>query len=291
MRGVAPRESNAVDVAIVMYGGAEFLPACFDALDAQTHRVNRVFVIDNGQSAETQRIAVERCAVVVTNDTNLGYAAAMNQAVALSDAPFLLSLNADCVLDDDYVAGCVTALDANSRAAAATGVLRLPDGRIDSTGIALDANGRAGDRDRHRQSVTAGDPFGVSGAAALWRRSALDSLGPEPWWSWLFVYWDDVEIAFRLRAKGWTFACASEATATHRRGSDTANPDFIEAQSLRNRIATLARHGRLNAGAAGQLAVTAARLAVRHPKALRAAKPLEALRTGRAQRRADSFAV
>jgi GT2 family glycosyltransferase len=295
MRAVASPKSSSVDVAIVMYGGIEFLPACFDALEAQTHPVDRVFVIDNAASEHTARIAAERGAVLVRNDENLGYAAAMNQEVALSEAAFLLSLNADCVLDPGYVAACVAELDAQADAAAVTGVLRLPDGRIDSTGIALTPDGRAADRDRHRQSVTPGDPYGVSGAAALWRRAALDALGPDPWWAWLFVYWEDVEIAFRLRAKGWTFRCAIDATATHQRGSDTADPDFVESLSLRNRIATLARHrgitGVATPAASGRILVTAARLALRHPKALRRAEPITALRAGLAQRRADSFAL
>ena len=278
-----------------MYGGNEFLPACFDALAQQGDALRRVFVIDNASSEETARIAASHRAVLVANATNLGYAAAMNQAVALSDAPFLLSLNADCVIEPGYIDACVTALHESPRAAGVTGVLRLPDGRIDSTGISLSPNGRARDRDRHADAVSPGEPFGVSGAAALWRRAALDELGPDPWWPWLFVYWDDVEIAFRLRRRGWTFRCASGAAAVHRRGSDTAEPDFIEAQSLRNRIATLARHrgvaGLVAPRTATDVVLTAARLAIRHPRALRRAAPLGALRAGLGQRRADSFSL
>jgi GT2 family glycosyltransferase len=164
----------------------------------------------------------------------------------------------------------------------------LADGRIDSTGIALDDAYRARDRDRHAQEASTGEPFGVSGAAALWRRAALDAVGPKPWWEWLFVYWDDVEIAWRLRDAGWTFVCVPDATATHRRGSDTAEPDFVEAQSLRNRLATVARHkgrgGLLSPRAALHTGLTVARLAVRHPRALRRAAPLRAVRAGLAQR-------
>ncbi len=293
MRAVKSPSSSGVDVAIVMYGGTEFLPACFDALRAQGNAVGRVIVIDNAASAETARILNANAAALVVNDTNLGYAAAMNQAYALSSAPFLLSLNADCALAPGYIAACLEEMHAHPRAAGVTGVLRLPDGRIDSSGIAVTRDGRAADRDRHADEASAGDPFGISGAAALWRRDALASVGPEPWWSFLFVYWEDVEIAFRLRSKGWTFRCATAAHATHRRGSDTAEPDFIESQSLRNRIATLARHrgaaGLAAPATAGQLLGTVARLAARHPQALRQAAPLTALRAGLRQRRADSF--
>lgn len=279
---------RVADVAIVTYGGGEFLASCVAAVRRQEN-VGRVVVIDNASPDATASAAAALPGVdVVRNGANVGYAAAMNQAFAVTDAPYLLSLNADCVLGDGYVAACVAALEADAGLAAVTGVLRLPDGRIDSTGITLDRAYRAADRDRHATTVSKDQPFGVSGAAALWRRSALAALGPAPWWEWLFVYWDDVEIAWRLREHGFRFACVGTATAQHRRGSDTAEPDFIESQSLRNRLATIARHagvaGLLSPRAAAWSAVTVARLAVRHPRALREAAPVAAIRAGLAQR-------
>jgi GT2 family glycosyltransferase len=282
----------AVDVAIVTYGGGSDLPACIAALRRQGSVVGRVLVIDNASPDDTATRAEALDGLeVVRNATNVGYAAAMNQAFALTSGAYLFSLNADCVLDDGYLDACVAALDSAPRVAAATGVLRFDDGRIDSTGIVVDNAYRARDRDRHAMQPSPADPFGVSGAAALWRRSALVELG-EPWWSWLFVYWDDVEIAWRLRAHGWSFACVPTATAAHRRGSDSADPDFIEGQSLRNRLASVARHkgwgGLLSPASALVTATTIGRLAVRHPGALRRAQPAHAVRTGLAQRRADA---
>ena len=277
-----------VDVVVVTYGGGEFLPDCIAAVRAQGAIVKRVLVVDNASPDDTAARAEAIDSVeVVRNATNVGYAAAMNQAFARTDAPYLLSLNADCVLGDGYLDACVAALEADAALAAVTGVLRLADGRIDSTGITLDAAYRARDRDRHAQQPSRGEPFGVSGAAATWRRSALDAVGPKPWWDWLFVYWDDVELAWRLRDHGWRFACVVAASATHRRGSDTADPEFIEAQSLRNRLATIARHqgraGLLRPRAAAFTAFTLGRLALRHPQALRRAAPLQAVRAGLSQ--------
>ena len=248
-------------------------------------------VIDNASPDDTAaRAEVFDGVEVIRNPTNVGYAAAMNQAFAKTDAPYLLSLNADCVLDDGYLDACVAVLEGSPRIAAVTGVLRLPDGRIDSTGIALSRAYLAGERDRHAMAPSAGDPFGVSGAAALWRRAALDAVGPGPWWEWLFVYWDDVELCWRLRDAGWRCATATGARAVHRRGSDTADPDFIESQSLRNRLGTVARHagvrGLLQPLSLARTLTTIARLAIRHPAALRRARPLNAARAGLLARRA-----
>lgn len=287
--------SADLDVAIVTYGGGDLVADCVAAVRRQGSAVGRILVIDNASLDDTADQADTIAGVeVVRNETNVGYAAAMNQAFAMTTAPFLFSLNVDCVLDDGYVDACITCLRADDTVAAVTGVLRLEDGRIDSTGVVLSEAGRAADRDRHeeRPSPLSVEPFGVSGAAAVWRRSALASLGGKPWWEWLFVYWDDVELSWRLRRAGWSFRCAHGATATHRRGSDTADANFIESQSLRNRLATIARHrgwtGLLAPSSALLTAVTVARLALRHPRALRRANPARAIAAGLSERSRDT---
>jgi GT2 family glycosyltransferase len=280
------------DCVIVTYGGGARLAACHEGIARQGDAIGRAFVIDNASPDDTVARAQALGLEVIANEENIGYAAAMNQALAATTAPYLLSLNADCVLDAGYVAACVAELERRPDVFAVTGLLRLPDGRIDSTGIALGKSFVAGDRDRHAMAPAAEvDPFGVSGAAAVWRTDALRSLGATAWWPYLFVYWDDVEIAWRARGAGWRFAFVPAATAVHVRGSDAAEPEFIESQSLRNRLATVARHAGVGGLARpGSLAVTVAtiaRLAVRHRPALRAAKPLAAVRAGLQARAAD----
>jgi GT2 family glycosyltransferase len=205
----------------------------------------------------------------------------------------LLSLNADARLGPGYVDALVAALEADRTVAAASGVLVLPEGVIDSTGIALTRAFVAIERDRGSAPAhaSAGEPFGVSGAASLWRREALEELGPAPWWEWLFVYWDDVELAWRLRRKGWRFAIVPAARAEHVRGSDFAPARFVEAAAVRNRLGTVARHagwrGLLRPGPLAVTALSVARLLVRRPRTLVAAHPVRAVRAGRAARTRD----
>jgi GT2 family glycosyltransferase len=295
---VAQRPDAAVvDVAIVTYNAATDLPSCVAALRAQGESVGRVLVIDNASADGTASVAagVGGGIEVVANGTNVGYAPAMNQAYAATAAPYLLSLNADAMLEPGYVDALVATLDASPRVGAATGLLVRPDGTIDSTGIELTRAYTARERGGGASPdavVPLAAPFGVSGAAALWRREMLDRLGPDPWWDWLFVYWDDVELCWRARTQGWEFAFVPSARAVHRRGVATGEPTFTESQSLRNRLGTVARHrgwpGVLAPASFTHTAFTVARLAVRHPVALRRAHPIQAVRTGLAARRADS---
>src|SRR5205085_3748866 len=117
------------DVIIVTYGGGDLLGDCIAAVRRQGRAIARVLVIDNASPDDTAARATALDGIeVVRNETNVGYAAAMNQAFAMTSAPFLLSLNADCVLGDGYVDACLTELRGEESVAAVTGVLLLEDG-------------------------------------------------------------------------------------------------------------------------------------------------------------------
>lgn len=74
-----------VDVVIVTYGGGDDLPDCVAAVRAQGDDVGRVIVIDNASPDDTAAKAERIEGVeVARNVTNLGYAAAMNQAFAMT---------------------------------------------------------------------------------------------------------------------------------------------------------------------------------------------------------------
>ena len=61
--------------------------------------------------------------------------------------------------------------------------------------------------------------FGVSAAAALYRRSALDAVSSDgqAFDEAFFMYKEDVDLAWRLRRAGYAACVASEAVAYHGR--------------------------------------------------------------------------
>jgi GT2 family glycosyltransferase len=87
--------------------------------------------------------------------------------------------------------------------------------------------------------------FGVSGTAAIYRRKALDgvqSARSAPFDERLGSYYEDVELAGRLRAAGWSAWCCPEAAASHR-GSVSARRWPFRRQSWHagNRLLVTAR--------------------------------------------------
>ena len=278
---------------IVNFNSGSLLGPALDRLASQS--VTSTVVVDNASHDLSWQDALGRPQVHLHRlPANRGFAAAVNYALAATSEPYTLLLNADVEMEPGYVDRLAAALDEAPRVAGATGTLVLPSGVIDSTGITLTTARVAFDRGRGEaaeHAAAADDPFGVSGAAALIRRDALVQVGGL--WEELFVYWEDTEVAWRLRRAGWRFAHVAEARAVHARGSDAADPTFVEAADFGGRLAAIAR----NEGWAGlarpqcllATAVSGARLAVRHRAALRTSRPLERIRAGLAARKADQL--
>jgi GT2 family glycosyltransferase len=87
-----------IAVCVVNYNTRELLRACLDSVQRQTP--GEVVVIDNASSdGSGEMVEAEFPAVVlIQNATNLGYAAATNQAVAHCSADYVLLLNSDAML-------------------------------------------------------------------------------------------------------------------------------------------------------------------------------------------------
>lgn len=195
--------------------------------------------------------------------SNLGFAGGMNRAIALATAPYLLTLNADARLSSGFLAPLVARLEDPrcARVAAVTGRLvraglpgppglsQLPEPpqppRLDACGMRLSWTWRHFDRGAgeldHGQYAVAERVFGATGAATLWRRTALadvaiaDQIFDERYHS----FREDAELAFRLRERGWEILYEPAAVATHRRRvlpeRRAELPAAVNLHSLKNR--------------------------------------------------------
>ena len=232
--------------------GGDALFRALASLERQNDVRLSAVVIDNASAeAERRRIAAEApFARVIGFSRNLGFARAANEGIARTRAPFVLLLNNDAVLEPDYAARLAARLAADERLAAVQGLVLAGRGRvIDGAGLAWNARGEA-------VPVLAGqdvsnaprEPFeisGVSATAALYRREALEAVGPQgdAFDGSFFAYYEDVDLSLRLARSGWRFVCDPRALARHE-GSLTGRrtPWRRAFWTARNRWRTLFRN-------------------------------------------------
>jgi GT2 family glycosyltransferase len=237
----------SVTVSIVTFDSERHIAACLDAVRAQGDIVGEVLVADNGSRDGTlQRIRDAYPEVRVDAlGHNTGFAAAHNRNYARSEGRYFLALNPDVTLDSGHLDTLVDRLERAPHLGAAGGRLLAAErpGRLDSAGIRYDAlRTRFIDRGR---GLPAGafardeDVFGTCGAATLYRRSALECVsreGERPFAERLFMYYEDVDLAWRLGRAGWRIRYCPDASATHARGGSGANAAFVEYHLVRNRL-------------------------------------------------------
>ncbi len=228
-------------VSLVTHNEAHDAERLVPSLFAQTFRDVAVSVVDNASEDGTRATlaAFEKVAPVplevFPSRENLGYTGGHNRSIAKAverGIPWVLVLNTDVVLAPDFLETLLADAERPSRERAATftGKILRADGPslaptrvIDSVGIRMTPNGRhfdvgAGDPDDGRFDRPA-EIFGASGCVALLRTEALGDARISTGFfdDDFFVYREDVDLAWRLRGRGWSARCVPSARAWHRR--------------------------------------------------------------------------
>lgn len=241
-------EPRLVSVVLVTWNSAQYLRRCLEGLRQQTHSAVELIAIDNASSDDSATLVEPHAGMLIRNDTNRGFSAAVNQGIAAARGEYVLLLNPDCYLTRDYIASLVAVLESSGRFGAATGMLMRAEGEeirptndIDTMGIRMTRTGRHLDIDRC-QVLGARDVFGVSGAAALYSVAFLRdvAIDGEIFDEDFFAYREDADIAWRGQLFGWRSVFEPHAIGYHvRRVTPEARrqlPADINMHSVKNRF-------------------------------------------------------
>ncbi len=250
-----------VAAIVVGWNSEGELGPLLDSLEAQDHADLEVVVVDNASVDGTLALAEDAAAGadrhpvrIVRNDTNRGFCGGVNDGLAVlgREVEAVLFVNPDVVLAPELVTRCVAHLQRDPDCGSVQPLLRRsapgPDGAtiIDTTGHVLTSARLILNRDEGEVDTggrPAGEVFGASGACVLHRRAMLDDVA----WSDgqvltedLVAYFDDVELDWRARVRGWTACFEPMATAVHERGgAGPRRTPQVEALNLANRLLVL----------------------------------------------------
>jgi len=248
--------ASLVSVTIVTYNSAPFLRRCLEHLFAQNYAPVEVILIDNASTDDSPAILrdFESRARVVYNQRNTGFAGGQNQAIGLSRGDWVLTLNPDVRLTPDFISELVTAGEASSEIGSVSGKLlamaadfEIPKHPVfDSTGIFFTPSLRHFDRGSrtpdHGQYDRLEFVFGVTGAAALYRRTMIDdvSIHGEFFDPAFFAYREDADVAWRAQLLGWKCIYTPRAVAYHVRSVLPENrrsvAPLLNMHSVKNRF-------------------------------------------------------
>lgn len=217
---------------------------------------------------------------------NIGFGGGVNAGIRASSSDYVALLNNDAVAAPGWAGALADALSAPGaeRVGAVTsrillagrwrelepdeepadGAAVLADGHgrrvvrddahgaelVNSTGNIVDRTGNGADRDWLAPADRTADAavFGFCGGAAMLRRAALEETGLFD--ERLFMYYEDTELSWRLRKRGWDIRYVAGAIARHEHAasSGTSSPRFLR-WNARNRVRVAVRHGGAGMGA------------------------------------------
>jgi GT2 family glycosyltransferase len=213
--------SVALRAVVPTLGRSPHLAACLRALRADCGPGLHLVLVD--QSAGTAPEVAALCDQVLPAPGPRGFAAAVNLGFGLGGEPFVATVNDDVLVEPGWAAALLGELERAPTLGAAQGVnLLLNDAALaDGCGLAWNSIGQAV-QIGHRRPCPAADEapreiFGVSATAAIYRRAALAAVSPRDavFDPRLGAYLEDVELAVRLRAAGWSAALVPAARARH----------------------------------------------------------------------------
>jgi len=210
-----------VDLIVLDLDGGPLLEECLASIEHQTMRPATTVVFDNGSRVPVEERLRRRPenAVIARSAENIGFSGGVNESMRFVSARFVGLVNNDVVLEPGWLAALRAIFDRDDRIAAVQSIIRRADGVIDGAGIAL-VEGMYRQRFNGRPIHEVGnesDVWGVSATAALYRREALEgtSIGGRVLHPAFFAYYEDVELAARLREAGWSAHLVPEVLATH----------------------------------------------------------------------------
>ncbi|MBD8519556.1 glycosyltransferase family 2 protein [Lysinibacillus fusiformis] len=217
----------SIAVQIVTYNSADYIADCLNSVILQSYPVEKIIVIDNDSNDCIKDVVSHYSNVYfVQNSINSGFVGGHNQGLNYAETDYVLVLNPDVILDKYYIEHIIKFMQLNEKVGAATGKLYrdLDSYIIDSTGINIKKSRRAVDRGSGEVDQGQYDDminvFGVSGAAAVYKREMIDMISEDGRFfdESFFAYKEDVDVSWRARLAGWEICFVPKAIAQHERG-------------------------------------------------------------------------
>ncbi len=225
---------TAISVLIPNYNGLALVPACLESLRAQSWRSFETIVVDDGSSDGSVAWVREHYPEVrvLALPRNVGLARAVNRGLQLAEGENVVLLNNDTAAAPGWLAALAQSAQEHPEAAMLASKIRLFDRRdvLHSAGDLYGTDGIA--RNRGAWEVDYGqydgqvEVFAPCGAAALYRRALLEELntGPGPFDERLFMYMEDVDLAWRAQLRGRRCRFVPEAVIYHHVSATAGGP-------------------------------------------------------------------
>jgi O-antigen biosynthesis protein len=251
-----------VSIIIVNYNVRYFLELCVDSVLKAANGIDaEVIVVDNNSADDSLQMLRDRFPQVIRieNKENTGFSRANNQGVAIAKGEYILFLNPDTVMPEDFLQKTLGYLDKHPEAGALGP--RLIDGKgrfapdakksFPTLGVALYKSSginrlfpRSPYFNRyyavHIDEWQTAPVEVLSGCCMMVRRSVIDQIGgafDEDY----FMYCEDVDLSYRITRAGYQNIYYPEVSLVHYKGESTRKATLSYIRIFNEALATFVR--------------------------------------------------
>jgi len=245
-----------VSVIILNWNSRDFIEECIHCVLCQSFPFIEVIVVDNASHDGSLELISSKFGSrikLICNEHNLGFAEGMNRGIAIAQGEYLLLLNSDVFLKEDYIEQVMKRFmaDVKKEIGVIGGKLYCyikgeRTYQIDHVGFFLKA--RMAVTNSHNQ-LREEFVFGSSGACFTIRRETLSdvALSSEQWFDKnYFAYNEDIDLWFRCQLRGWRVLFLPTAEGWHIHSGSVGGKkrlfersDELQFHALKNRYMTI----------------------------------------------------
>ncbi len=250
-----------VSINILTWNAEKYIKKCLNSALRQSYDNIEINILDNGSKDKTIAITkkikkqTNKKISIWQNEKNMGFASGHNALIDKSKGDFVLMLNQDAILDNDFVKKAVEEMEKDEKIAAIQSKLIKYDykkdkatNKFDSAGLLIYRNRRIVNRGQgiedKGQYEKKEEIFGADGAAPFYRRKALEDvkIGSEYFDENFFTYKEDIDLSWRLRLYGWKIVYIPSILAYHGRGAgESESMKYLDILKQRRRVSFFAK--------------------------------------------------
>lgn len=238
---MAVEDINKLCVSIISYNSLNFLKECLDSLlSYPPDKGYKIVVVDNASSDGSPEFIKNSYPQIklIINNTNIGFAAANNQAIKSSKSEYVLLINSDCQVYKDSLNKLIEFMDSTPNVGVIGPKIINSDGSIQFSCRKFPSILNAGlhsiltnivpnnpfSRKYKLVDINRDNPFEVdwvSGSCMLIRRDALDNAGLMD--EHYFMYVEDVDLCYQMWKKNWKVFYFPYSEILHHIGGSTTD--------------------------------------------------------------------
>lgn len=219
--------TDLISVVVVNWDGLDLLRACLNSLWNQSYKNFEIIIVNNALQELSHIINEFPLSLkILHNKKNFFYSFAQNQGIREAKGEYILSLNNDVVLENNFLREATRVMKMDEKIGIVSGkILSFDKKNLDSTGQFLTFSRKPLERGYRKKERGQFDKeeyiFGACGACALYRRKMLEEIKLEEneYFDCEYgLFYEDLDLNWRANLFGWKAYYTPLAIAYHLRG-------------------------------------------------------------------------